>query len=43
MNKPEPMQSWSALALIDCLMALEGLVAVLPKEGVVKELTEVSV
>ncbi|CBI25946.3 unnamed protein product, partial [Vitis vinifera] len=40
MNKPEPMQSWSALALIDCLMAFEGLVTVLPKEAVVKELTE---
>ena len=43
MNKPEPMQSWSALALIDCLMAFEGLVTVLPKEAVVKELTEVSI
>eukprot|EP00261_Vitis_vinifera_P034416 XP_019075659.1 PREDICTED: protein GFS12 isoform X2 [Vitis vinifera] len=42
MNKPEPMQSWSALALIDCLMAFEGLVTVLPKEAVVKELTEVA-
>uniref|UniRef100_A0A5B6YV66 Putative inactive serine/threonine-protein kinase lvsG n=1 Tax=Davidia involucrata TaxID=16924 RepID=A0A5B6YV66_DAVIN len=39
-NKPEPMQSWSALALIDCLMTLDGLVAVLPREVVVKELIE---
>uniref|UniRef100_A0A5B6YUH3 Putative inactive serine/threonine-protein kinase lvsG n=1 Tax=Davidia involucrata TaxID=16924 RepID=A0A5B6YUH3_DAVIN len=34
------MQSWSALALIDCLMTLDGLVAVLPREVVVKELIE---
>lgn len=40
MNKPEPVQSWSALALIDCLMALDGLVAFLPREVVVKELIE---
>ncbi|XP_052207583.1 protein GFS12 [Diospyros lotus] len=40
MHKPEPMQSWSSLALIDCLMTLDGLVAVLPKEVVIKELIE---
>ncbi|GAY35570.1 hypothetical protein CUMW_017090 [Citrus unshiu] len=39
-NKPEPVQSWSALSLIDCLMTLDGLVAFLPREVVVKELIE---
>ncbi|XAR49747.1 hypothetical protein NMG60_11033036 [Bertholletia excelsa] len=39
-NKPEPMQSWSSLALIDCLMTLDGLVTFLPREAVVKELIE---
>ncbi|XP_010276538.1 PREDICTED: protein GFS12 isoform X2 [Nelumbo nucifera] len=39
-NKPEPMQSWNALALIDGLMTLDGLVAILPKETVVKELIQ---
>ncbi|GAV71633.1 WD40 domain-containing protein/Beach domain-containing protein [Cephalotus follicularis] len=39
-KKPEPAQNWSALALIDCLMTLEGLVALLPREVVVKELLE---
>lgn len=40
-TKPEPVQSWSALALIDSLMTLDGLVAFLPREVVVKELIEV--
>ncbi len=40
-KKPEPVQSWSALVLIDCLMALDGLVAYLPREVVVKELINV--
>ncbi|XP_030949259.1 protein GFS12-like [Quercus lobata] len=40
MKKPEPVQSWSALALIDCLMTLDGLVAYLPREVVVKELVD---
>ncbi|KAK0573871.1 hypothetical protein LWI29_014892 [Acer saccharum] len=40
MNKSEPVQSWSALSLIDCLMTLEGLVAFLPREVVIKELIE---
>ncbi|XP_059632013.1 protein GFS12 isoform X2 [Cornus florida] len=39
-NKPEPMQSWSTLAISDCLISLNGLVAVLPREVVVKELFE---
>lgn len=40
MNKPEPVQSWSAFALIDCLMTIDGLVAFLSREVVVKELIE---
>ncbi|XWS08435.1 hypothetical protein CRYUN_Cryun40dG0002300 [Craigia yunnanensis] len=40
MNKPEPMHSWSSLALIDCLMTLDGLVTFLPREAVVKDLIE---
>lgn len=40
-NKPEPMQSWSSLALIDCLMTLDSISAILPKEVVVRELIEV--
>ncbi|RDX85099.1 Protein GFS12, partial [Mucuna pruriens] len=40
MNKPDPVQSWSALALIDCMMTLDGLVAFLTEEVVVKELLE---
>lgn len=40
-TKPEPIQSWSALALIECLTTLDGLVALLPREVVVKELFEV--
>lgn len=39
-NKSEPVQSWGALALMDCLRTLDGLVAVLRKEVVVKELVE---
>ncbi|KAI3459173.1 hypothetical protein Pfo_015836 [Paulownia fortunei] len=39
-NKPEPMQSWGSLALIDCLTALDGLVPVLTTETIVKELIE---
>ncbi|KAK3025328.1 hypothetical protein RJ639_043837 [Escallonia herrerae] len=41
-NKTEPVQSWSALALTDCLLTLNGLAAVLPKVVVVKELIEVA-
>ncbi|OMO58531.1 hypothetical protein COLO4_34545 [Corchorus olitorius] len=40
MNKPEPVHSWSGLALIDSLLTLDGLVAVLPREVVVKHLIE---
>ncbi|KAI3730170.1 hypothetical protein L6452_18847 [Arctium lappa] len=39
-SRPEPMQSWSSLALIDCLMTLDGIVELLPNEVVVKELIE---
>lgn len=41
MSKPEPMQSWSSLALIDCFTTLDGLVAYLRGEVVLKELIEV--
>lgn len=41
MSKPEPVQSWSSLALIDGLMTLDGLIAFLPREVVIKELIEV--
>nr|XP_004298261.2 PREDICTED: probable inactive serine/threonine-protein kinase lvsG isoform X1 [Fragaria vesca subsp. vesca] len=40
MNKPEPVHSWTAFALIDSLMTIDGLVAFLPREVVVKELIE---
>ncbi|KAL9263385.1 GFS12-like protein [Drosera capensis] len=40
MNNPEPVQSWSSLALVDCLMTLNGLIPYLSKEVVVKELIE---
>lgn len=40
-KKPEPVQSWSALALIDCLVAIDGLAGFLPSEVVVKELIHV--
>ncbi|XP_017218771.1 protein GFS12 isoform X1 [Daucus carota subsp. sativus] len=39
-NKPEPLQSWGTLALLDCLMTLDGLVVILKEEVVVKELIE---
>ncbi|OVA13544.1 BEACH domain [Macleaya cordata] len=39
-DKPEPMQNWNALALIDSLVTLDGLVAILPREVVVKELVQ---
>lgn len=41
MNKPEPVQSWSGLALVDCLVTLDGLLTLLPGEVVVKELIQV--
>ncbi|XP_010672618.2 protein GFS12 isoform X2 [Beta vulgaris subsp. vulgaris] len=39
-NKPEPLQSWNSLALVDCLFVLNGLIALLQKEVVVRELLE---
>ncbi|KAL4579209.1 hypothetical protein LXL04_015347 [Taraxacum kok-saghyz] len=39
-SRPEPMQSWSGLALMDCLMTLDGILELLPNEVVVKELIE---
>ncbi|KAJ4823608.1 hypothetical protein Tsubulata_026487 [Turnera subulata] len=39
-NKPEPVQSWNALALIDCLTTLDGLVPLLPRDVVIKEIIE---
>ncbi|KAD4385173.1 hypothetical protein E3N88_25341 [Mikania micrantha] len=39
-SRPEPMQSWSALALMDCLMTLDGMLELLSNEVVVKELIE---
>ncbi|KAM0042092.1 putative protein kinase CMGC-MAPK family transcription factor WD40-like family [Helianthus debilis subsp. tardiflorus] len=39
-SRPEPMQSWSALALTDCLMTLDGIVELLSNEVIVKELIE---
>ncbi|GJY31366.1 protein GFS12 isoform X1 [Tanacetum coccineum] len=39
-SRPEPVQSWSGLALVDCLMTLDGIVELLPNEVVVKELIE---
>ena len=40
-NNPEPVQSWNSLALVDCLFVFNGLIAMLQKEVVVKELLEV--
>lgn len=42
-SKPEPVQNWNSLALVDCLFVLGGLIALLQKEVVVKELLEVLV
>ncbi|KAK6939005.1 hypothetical protein RJ641_032513, partial [Dillenia turbinata] len=42
-NKPEPVQSWVALAFIDCFMTLDdGVAAVLPIEEIVKKLIEMN-
>lgn len=43
MNKPEPMHSWCSSALVDCLMTLDGLVAFLTREAIVKDLIEVCI
>nr|XP_029118841.1 protein GFS12 isoform X3 [Elaeis guineensis] len=40
MNKPEPVQSWNALTLIDSFSTLDGLVLVLPVEIILKELIQ---
>ncbi|KAJ7955312.1 protein GFS12 isoform X1 [Quillaja saponaria] len=42
MNKPEPVQCWSSLALFNCLVTVDGLVTFLPEEVIVKELLGVS-
>ncbi|KAF5195438.1 Wd repeat domain [Thalictrum thalictroides] len=39
-DKSEPIQSWNSLAVIDSLVTLDGLVAVLPSEVVIKELVQ---
>ncbi|XP_024023375.1 protein GFS12 isoform X2 [Morus notabilis] len=39
-KKPEPVQSWSALALIDSLVTISGLVALLPKEVILRVLIQ---
>ncbi|CAO2838377.1 unnamed protein product [Amaranthus hypochondriacus] len=39
-NNPEPVQSWNSLALVDCLFVFNGLITMLQKEVVVKELLE---
>ncbi|KAF9603355.1 hypothetical protein IFM89_035326 [Coptis chinensis] len=40
LDKPKPIQSWNALAIIDSLVTLDGLAAVLPKEVVIRELLQ---
>ncbi|PKA52692.1 hypothetical protein AXF42_Ash001673 [Apostasia shenzhenica] len=40
MNKPEPVRSWIALALIDSFAFLEGLVSLLSPELILRELTQ---
>ncbi|KAK1291480.1 hypothetical protein QJS10_CPB17g00909 [Acorus calamus] len=40
MDKPEPFHSWNALALIDSFLTLDGLVSLLPKEAILKELIQ---
>ncbi|KAG9153049.1 hypothetical protein Leryth_012307 [Lithospermum erythrorhizon] len=39
-SKTEASQSWSTIALMDCLKALHGFVAFLPRETIVEELIE---
>ncbi|URD81742.1 WD domain, G-beta repeat [Musa troglodytarum] len=39
-NKPEPMRSWNVLTLIDSFSTLEGLITVMPKEVILKELIQ---
>ncbi|MQL80327.1 hypothetical protein Taro_012750 [Colocasia esculenta] len=40
--KPEPLQSWNFLALIDCFATLDGLVKLLPQDVVLKEVVLVA-
>ncbi|XP_068662652.1 protein GFS12 [Aristolochia californica] len=40
LDKPEPLQSWNALALTDALVTLDGLVLILSIEVIVKELIQ---
>ncbi|KAK1291765.1 hypothetical protein QJS10_CPB17g00930 [Acorus calamus] len=40
MDKPEPFHSCNALALIDSFLTLDGLVSLLPKEAILKELIQ---
>ncbi|KAF9619916.1 hypothetical protein IFM89_010227, partial [Coptis chinensis] len=40
LDKPEPIQSWNALAVIDSLVTLDGLAAVLAREVVIRELVQ---
>ncbi|KAG9459916.1 hypothetical protein H6P81_004424 [Aristolochia fimbriata] len=40
LDKPEPLQSWSALALTDALVTLDGLILILPSEVILKELIQ---
>ena len=41
MNKPDPVQSWSALALMDSLTTIDGLMVFLPEDFIMKDLLEV--
>jgi len=40
MKKPEPVHSWCSLALSDCLITLDGLVALISDELLIHELTK---
>ncbi|CAE6108597.1 unnamed protein product [Arabidopsis arenosa] len=40
MKKPEPVRSWCSLALTDCLITLDGLVALISDELLIHELTK---
>ncbi|ESQ41855.1 hypothetical protein EUTSA_v10012423mg [Eutrema salsugineum] len=40
MKKPEPVHSWCSLALTDCLITLDGLVALISDELLIHELTK---
>ncbi|KAK9084419.1 hypothetical protein Scep_030890 [Stephania cephalantha] len=40
MDKPEPMQSWNSLAFIDSLLTLNGVIALLSSEVIIKEMVQ---